>query len=70
MKAKMFVLVTVVAVLFAVIPTAASAHVLDDVHGVVAQLGHQLLGLHHLPFTLLLVVIGVGLFRRWRKRAR
>jgi len=34
----------------------------------IAALYHQLLGAHHLPVTLLLIIIGVALFRRIRKR--
>ena len=47
----------------------AMAHTLSFQEGVVA-LYHQLLGMHHLPFTLLLVVIGVAVYRGWRKKAR
>ena len=44
----------------------AGAHTLAGDEGLVTQLDHQLLGLHHLPLTVLLIVIGVILFRRWR----
>jgi len=47
----------------------ASAHTLSF-HDGVAALYHQLLGMHHLPFTLLLVVIGIALFVSWRKKAQ
>ena len=46
----------------------AQAHTLDPAGGVVTALGHELLGAHHLPLTLLLVVIGIGLYRVWRKK--
>ncbi len=46
----------------------AQAHTLDPEEGVVTALGHELLGSHHLPLTLLLVVVGIGLFRVWRKK--
>jgi len=36
--------------------------------GLIARLGHQLLGLHHLPFTLLLIVVGLVALRRLRKK--
>ena len=44
----------------------AVAHTLGNEDGVVVQLWHQLLGLHHFPLTLVLVVAGIMLFRRWR----
>ena len=47
--------------------TPAMAHTLSFQEGATA-LYHQLLGMHHLPFTLLLIVIGVALFRSWRKK--
>ena len=46
----------------------AQAHTLDPAGGVITALGHELLGSHHLPLTLLLVVIGIGLYRVWRKK--
>ncbi len=46
----------------------AVAHTLGNEDGVVVQLGHQLLGLHHLPLTLLLIMAGVGVCRYLRKR--
>jgi TRAP-type C4-dicarboxylate transport system permease large subunit len=49
--------------------SSASAHTLSF-HDGVAALYHQLLGMHHLPFTLLLVVIGVALFVGWRKKTQ
>ena len=45
----------------------AFAHTLPGDEGTVMQLDHQLFGLHHLPLTILLVVVGVMLVRRLRK---
>ena len=47
----------------------AGAHTLDTAGGLATALEHELLGSHHLPFTLLLVVIGFALVRSWRRRA-
>ena len=68
MKVKITLILVLTAILLTIFPQAASAHVLDGVYGVVAQLGHQLLGWHHLPLTVLLVVIGAALFRVIRKK--
>ncbi len=70
MKVKMTLIVAAAFVLLMIFPIAASAHVLDSIHGVITQLTHQLVGLHHLPMTILLVVIGAALFWSWRKRTR
>ena len=51
------------------VSSSASAHTLSF-HDGVAALYHQLLGMHHLPFTLLLVAIGVALFVGWRKKTQ
>lgn len=51
------------------VSSSASAHTLSF-HDGIAALYHQLLGMHHLPFTLLLVVIGVALFVGWRKKTQ
>jgi heme/copper-type cytochrome/quinol oxidase subunit 3 len=45
----------------------AYAHTLS-IHEGLAALYHQVLGMHHLPITILLVVIGIVLIRNWRKR--
>lgn len=45
---------------------AASADVLDHNSNLLAHLFHQLFAPHHLPFTVLLVVIGVFALQRWR----
>ena len=55
--------------LLAGIAPVAGAHTLDAAGGVITALGHELFGSHHLPLTLLLVVVGVVLFRAWKKRA-
>lgn len=46
----------------------ANAHTLGTDAGIVRQLWHELLGWHHLPFTLLLVVIGVAIYVSLRAR--
>jgi len=48
----------------------ASAHTLAIDEGLLLRLDHQLLGLHHLPLTILLVVAGVWLFQRWYRTFR
>ena len=48
----------------------AAAHTLDDKDGLVTQLYHQVLGSHHMPLTLLLIVGGIVLMRQWRKARR
>jgi hypothetical protein len=52
--------------LLAGLSRVAEAHTLGGDDGILVQLGHQLLGLHHLPLTLLLIVGGILLFRYWR----
>lgn len=47
--------------------TPAYAHTLSWQEGATA-LYHQLLGMHHLPSTALLIVVGLALFIGWRKR--
>ena len=56
--------------LLAGVSRIASAHTLGNEDGVLVQLWHQLLGLHHLPLTVLLIVAGIMLFRSWRKTSR
>lgn len=56
--------------LFLIIATmeGAGAHTLDGNHNLAEQLGHQLLGTHHLPVTLLLIVAGItALWMSWQK---
>ena len=48
----------------------AVAHTLENEDGVVLQLWHQLLGLHHFPLTVLLIVAGMLLLHNWRKASR
>ena len=45
----------------------ALAHTLSFQEGF-AALYHQLLGMHHLPFTVLLIVVGIALLRSWKKK--
>jgi len=54
-------------VLLAGLTDPAYAHTLSLQEGM-AALYHQLLGIHHLPLTVLLIVVGVGLFLRARKK--
>jgi hypothetical protein len=39
------------------------AHSLDGDHGLAEQVGHQLIGFHHLPFTILLIAAGLVALR-------
>ena len=45
---------------------AAQAHELSSDAGLPARLGHEILGLHHLPLTALLVVVLLLLLRTRR----
>jgi len=56
--------------LFAGLPAVASAHTLADEEGLLTQLQHELLGGHHLPLTILLIVVGVLAYRSLRARRR
>ena len=56
---------TLTTLLLAGIAPVAGAHTLDS--GVMTALGHELLGAHHLPFTVLLVVVGVALYKIIRR---
>jgi hydrogenase/urease accessory protein HupE len=47
----------------------ASAHTAPSEDGLVSQLAHQLLGWHHLPLTLLILVVGVLALRVWYKKS-
>ncbi len=44
----------------------ADAHTVAADDGLIGSLLHQILGLHHLPLTLLLIAGGILLFRHWR----
>lgn len=46
----------------------AMAHTGDGV--LLATLSHQVVGLHHLPVSILLVVVAVFVFRRWQSSKR
>ena len=52
---------------FAGIAGVANAHVLDQHRGIVDQLAHQLLGVHHLP---VLLIIALGAWLAWRVARR
>ena len=51
---------------------AAAAHTLPIKDGIMRALDHELFGWHHLPMTILLIVIGVAMYygrkRSERKR--
>ena len=48
----------------------AAAHSLDGKYGLADQLTHQVLGSHHLPVTLILIVAGLVVLRvAYRKAA-
>ena len=44
---------------------AASADVLDHSNSFLARVMHQLFDPHHLPFTVLLLVVGIVALQRW-----
>ena len=46
----------------------ALGHTLDNEHGLVETLWHQVMGLHHLPYTLGLIVGGVVLLAIFGRR--
>lgn len=46
---------------------AANAHTLGADAGMPSQIEHQFFGVHHLPLTVLLIIGGIMLFRRFRK---
>ena len=48
----------------------AHAHTLAGDESLVVRLGHQLLGSHHLPLTVLLVIVGVIALSQVRKSPR
>jgi hypothetical protein len=61
----------ITSLLFAGISGAASAHTLPGDEEISIQLGHQLLGAHHFPVFLALVVMGLlGLLYLKRGRSR
>ena len=57
-------------ILLAFVGGAAHADVLDHHHGLAVQLAHQLFDAHHIPFTLLLVVVGLISIWGWRAARR
>jgi|GEM_PF-1825900 len=48
----------------------ASAHMLDAGEGLLPQLYHELLGVHHLPLTILLIAVGVAILWMRHRRSR
>jgi hypothetical protein len=50
-----------------VVSASADAHTLAADESIALQLGHQVLGLHHLPLTALLIVGGILLARQIKK---
>lgn len=62
MRLKLFILSIALAA------QPAYAHVLDSQDDLPDRLVHQLVGVHHLPVTLLLVVLGVIVAHRWLAR--
>jgi len=54
--------------LMALMPVA-SAHTSASEDGLASQLLHQLLGLHHMPVTALIVVGGIFALRAWYKKS-
>ncbi len=49
------------------VSAAADAHTLAADEGISLQLGHQILSLHHLPLTALLLIGGIFLVRHVKK---
>ena len=56
--------------LFVSMTPVANAHTLAADDGLVAQLLHQLLGLHHFPITATLIVGGIVVLGLYYRRAR
>lgn len=56
--------------IFLVATATSNAHILADDESIPLQLGHQILGLHHLPLMALLVISGIFLFRYFNKFGR
>jgi hypothetical protein len=52
------------------VASVAGAHTIASDVGLLSQLGHQLLGLHHLPLTAILVFGGIVLFRQLHRTIR
>ena len=46
----------------------AMAHTGNGV--LVSAVSHQIFGLHHLPFSILLVVVAITIIRRWHRGER
>ncbi len=59
---------TIVTLLMLGLANIASGHTLDSEHSLVETLWHQILGVHHLPYTLGLVIGGVVLLAIFGRR--
>ena len=59
---------TLTTFLLAGIAPVAGAHTLDPSGGLVTAISHELLGVHHLPMTLIVVAIGVAWYRSRKKK--
>lgn len=53
-----------ISIILLAISAIADAHTIAADEGIALQLGHQVLGLHHLPLTALLIVGGILLARQ------
>jgi hydrogenase/urease accessory protein HupE len=51
------------------ISPVASAHTAPTEDGLVTQFTHQLLGVHHLPLTALILVVGLVALRAWYRKS-
>lgn len=58
---------TFIALLLATGGQSAWADVLDGHHGLREQLIHQFFGTHHFPLTLIVVLFGMLIIRKWHK---
>lgn len=59
-----------ISILLLAVAANAEAHTLAADESIPLQLGHQILGLHHLPLTALLVIGGILLVRNFNKSGR
>lgn len=52
-----------------VTPFTASAHEIAADAGILERIGHELVGLHHLPVTFALILAGLLLYRMRKRKA-